>query len=73
MWFWVGFVCFAWVIARYSVFFTCVRVIVEFFFVFVGSRGFVDFFGGVVGFRVFFEGFLCLWWVWRTLGGFCEL
>ena len=60
MWFWVGFVCFAWVIARYSVFFTCVRVIVEFFFVFVGSRGFVDFLGGVVGFRVFFEGFLCL-------------
>ena len=58
MWFWVGFVCFAWVIARYSVFFTCVRVIVEFFFVFVGSRGFVDFGGGFRAFgsssRVFF-------------------
>ena len=62
--------CFAWVIARYSVFFTCVRVIVEFFFVFVESRGFMDFGGGGCGLSGLLRGFsvslVCLvgvWWI----------
>lgn len=56
MW-WAGFVCFAWVIGRYSVFSPVFVLLLSFCLLFfVESRGFGGFWGGYCGFSGLFRG-----------------